>query len=261
MFRCGIMQRFPLAKLLKPSSLRMLGSFTIGLFLFTWLLSAVMPRWDIDLAFSHLWWHAPHSWFSDRSTVCWFLNEFGPLPGVLLACGGAVVLTISLLRRQMRHLTAPALYLVLAFLLGPGLLVNGVLKHSWSRTRPKETVEFGRKEPYERVFTHVSGSHGRSFPSGHASTAFFLCSLGFASAVWGTRQGVWAGLLLGVSWGVLVGWSRIASGAHFLSDVLWSAVLVNAVNYFALLPFIVRDRGRRPQPVSTLAHNPMAKYS
>jgi membrane-associated PAP2 superfamily phosphatase len=130
-----------------------------------------------------------------------------------------------------------------------------MLKHSWSRARPKDLVEFGKKEPYEMVLTNVDGSLGRSFPSGHASAAFFLCSLGFAAGVWGTRQGMWAGLALGLVWGAFVAWSRVASGAHFLSDVLWSAALVNVVNFLVLLPFVVRPRmtsGTR-QPVETIA--------
>jgi membrane-associated PAP2 superfamily phosphatase len=161
----------------------------------------------------------------------------------------------SLVLKRWRHLTLAALYIVLAFLLGPGLLVNGMLKHSWSRARPKDLAEFGKKEPYEMVLTRVDGSIGRSFPSGHASAAFFLCSLGFAAGVWGTRQGMWAGLTSGIAWGVLVAWSRVASGAHFLSDVLWSAALVNAVNFLALVPFLARPRLRSGtrQPVESIA--------
>jgi membrane-associated PAP2 superfamily phosphatase len=165
------------------------------------------------------------------------LYTFGPWPGVLLALGALLVL-LGTVFGWKRQLALPALYLVMAFLLGPGLVVNGMFKHSWNRARPNDLAEFGKKLPYEMVLTQVDGSKGRSFPSGHASVAFFLCSLGFASALWGTKQGMWAGLALGVAWGALVGWSRIASGAHFLSDVLWSAALVNLVNFLTLAPFV-----------------------
>ena len=249
----------------RSSSIRALGIFAAGLLTCVWLVSSAMRQWDIDLAFSHVWWHAPHNWFGDRSAVCWFLYEFGPLPGVLLASGALVTLVVALFRRRLRRLALPALYIVMAFLLGPGLVVNGVLKHSWSRARPKELAEFGRKLPYELVFTHVEGSKGRSFPSGHASAAFFLCSLGFASAVWGTRLGMWTGLAVGVVWGALVAWSRIASGAHFLSDVLWSAALVNVVNFFALLPFIFSGRWqgarRRMESIAPEPGGPMKACS
>ncbi|OAI56431.1 hypothetical protein AYO49_04335 [Verrucomicrobiaceae bacterium SCGC AG-212-N21] len=133
----------------------------------------------------------------------------------------------------------PSLYVVLAFLVGPGLVVNGIFKHGWDRARPKALVEFGMKAPHGTGDSNLAGSHGRSFPSGHASTAFYLSCLGCVAARWGTPKGMAVCLPLGLVWGGLVGWSRIASGAHFLSDMLWSAALVNLVNFLVLLPFMV----------------------
>lgn len=241
------MHRPASAKLRTPSSVGVLHVFITILLVLAGLLSFGVRLWDVDLALARLWWHGPRVWFGDRSWLCRLLNEYGPLPGVLFAVGALVTLVAAALSRKMRHLALPALYIVLAFLLGPGLLVNGVLKHSWSRARPKDLAEFGRKQPYEKVFTHVEGSRGRSFPSGHASAAFFLSSLGFACAVWGTRRGMWVGLAVGALWGSLVAWSRIASGAHFLSDVVWSAALVNLVNFAVLMPFVARRAWMRNQ--------------
>src|SRR3954470_7941156 len=124
------------------------------------LLSGSMQWWDLDMAFSRVWWHPPHMWFGDKSTVCWFLYHFGPWPGILLACGALVACLIAMARPSQRRLALPALYFVLAFLLGPGLVVNGVFKHSWSRARPNDLAEFGKKLPYEMVLTHVDGSTG-----------------------------------------------------------------------------------------------------
>lgn len=219
--------------------------FSLGLMALALAVSAAVHVWDVDLAVSRLWSDGPRQWFGNDSAVCKLLNDYGALPALLLALGAWAVFLLRPLRGDMRPLCRPALYLILTYVLGPGLLVNGVLKHSWSRARPKDIVEFGRKQAYEPVFSHVEGSDGRSFPSGHASAAFFICSLGFASSLWGSRRGMWAGLALGVIWGILVGWSRIASGAHFLTDVLWSAALVNGVN-LVVLRFFARWNERLP---------------
>jgi membrane-associated phospholipid phosphatase len=60
-----------------------------------------------------------------------------------------------------------------------------------------------------------------SFPSGHATTAFALATL---LALWYPRGT--AGFLLVAT---LVGWSRVALGSHFPSDVLAGAILGSAV--------------------------------
>lgn len=212
-----------------------LAAFVAGLALLSLCLSLLIREWDVDMACARWWWHPSGHWFGSESVVCALLNDYGPLPATVIAVGAALAALAAWLRPSLRRMGPPAIYLMLAFLLGPGLLVNGVLKHTWGRARPKEVSTFGGKQRYDQVLINDAASSGRSFPSGHASAAFYLCSLGFASAAWGTRKSMYAGLWLGLAWGALVGWSRMASGAHFLSDVLWSAALVNAVNGGLLL--------------------------
>ncbi len=227
-----------------------LGVFTLAVLGLALVASLGMRHWDADLAVSRAWWQSGRHWFGNRSVVCGFLNDLGPYPAVVLAAGAAVLGVAALLWSRWRHLGAPALYLVLAFLLGPGLLVNGIMKHTWDRARPKDVIPFGGRQHYETVLTHEPASQGRSFPSGHASAAFYLCSLGFASAGWGRRRHVRSGLVLGAAWGALVGWSRIASGAHFLTDILWSATVVTLVNG-VLLTIMVRWTPFRQRTSST----------
>lgn len=210
-------------------------------------LSLLIRIWDLDLTTAKVWWQGPKKWFGSGSALCELLNDFGPTPGALLAAGGAVVGLASIRWKPWRRMGPPALYLVLAYLFGPGLLVNGVLKHTWNRARPKDVAEFGGRQQYEKVFLHHPSSNGRSFPSGHASATFYLCSLGFAAAVWGNRKHVAGLLFVGVVWGALVSWSRVASGAHFLSDVFWSAALVNLVNACVLVAMIPWKRRSDPE--------------
>jgi membrane-associated PAP2 superfamily phosphatase len=228
---------------------RPLAIFMAVLMALALAVSMLVRIWDVDLAMARLWWHAPKLWFGSRSSVCQLLNDYGPAPAIVVAIGAALVGIISTWHRPWRRLGPPALYLTLAFLLGPGLLVNGFLKHSWNRARPKDVAEFGGRQHYERVFLNEPDSKGRSFPSGHASAAFYLCSLGFAAAAWGRRENLYVGIFAGVAWGLLVGWARVASGAHFLSDIFWSAALVNAVNACILAAMIPWNR--RPMAESS----------
>ena len=70
----------------------------------------------------------------------------------------------------------------------------------------------------------VFGSSGNSFPCGHCSIAFVFSAF---YLLWRRRHPVWAwGMLSGSTvLGLSIGMSRMAAGGHFLSDVLWSAVL------------------------------------
>lgn len=117
------------------------------------------------------------------------------------------------------------------FLLGPGLLVNGVLKEYWGRARPSNTVNFGGTAqftpPYEVTDQCASNC---SFVSGEAagSTAFaigLLLILAMNRALlpnWGFRLG--QGIAIAVP--LFTFWQRVAVGRHFLSDVLLAGLFV-----------------------------------
>ena len=66
-----------------------------------------------------------------------------------------------------------------------------------------------------------------SFPSGHATRAALLavCAIGLGPA--------WLGLLLAV-WAPLVSLARVATGVHYLSDILAGALLGVLMGLFAL---------------------------
>jgi membrane-associated PAP2 superfamily phosphatase len=127
-------------------------------------------------------------------------------------------------------------FLLLSVALGPGLLVNAVFKDHWGRPRPRDIVEFGGPLHY-RVAPLPGGEGGSSFPCGH-------CSVGFLYAagwwVWRRRRPAWAwgSLAVGLAAGFSLGLGRMAAGGHFLSDVIWSALLAlgvaHTVYYYVL---------------------------
>jgi lipid A 4'-phosphatase len=120
-----------------------------------------------------------------------------------------------------------ALFLLCALLLGPGLFVNVTLKdNSIGRARPEQTVAFGGEARFTSAFEYSGECEKNcSFTSGHASIGFVLIA-----AAWAARRRYYfiAGCILGGLLGVV----RIAQGAHFLSDVLFSFWAVYLVSLF-----------------------------
>ncbi len=119
------------------------------------------------------------------------------------------------------------IYLLLALLLGPGLLVNVVLKNHWGRARPSQITYFGGTKEFTPAFV-VSNQCRRncSFTSGHAAAAFYFLAL--APLFRGKKRRI--AFIAALLWGSIVGFVRIIQGGHFLSDVVCSAVFVYLVS-------------------------------
>jgi lipid A 4'-phosphatase len=125
----------------------------------------------------------------------------------------------------------PWLYQGLVFLLGPALLVNGVLKPLWARPRPFASLPFGGPYPFQSIW-QWQGLCPRncSFSSGEAAGATALLVMGVMLARANRdRLGAW-GYRTALTMAILplpfTLWQRMAAGKHFLSDVTVSALAV-----------------------------------
>lgn len=109
-----------------------------------------------------------------------------------------------------------------SFLIGPGILVNLIVKPFWSRPRPVHTIEFGRYEPYIQPGTVVDiCEHNCSFVSGDvAGIAWMLWVIPFLAAAWRMPVAIVLALLL-----IIVAVGRVAVGAHYPSDVVAGALM------------------------------------
>jgi len=184
-----------------------------------------MPR--VDLALSAYFYNAalPQTWYLAETPPWRWLYLYGEYPALALAGGALLVLLSSLVRLSWAGYRRRCFFLVCAVALGPGLLVNGVLKPTWERARPRHIAQFGGAHPYRPWWQPGTVGSGDSFPSGHAAMGYILVA--GAVLVPGRRR--WRyGLALGSAFGfgTLLGLTRIMQGGHFASDVVWAGALM-----------------------------------
>ena len=125
-------------------------------------------------------------------------------------------------------------YLLSVLVLGAGLTVNVVLKNGFGRARPRNVEEFGGRQRFTPAFVVANECAGNcSFSSGDTAGAFFTLALALA-----LRHRY--AMLAAVVFGSLVSLSRIAAGAHFLSDTIVSFLVMwitaDGLYYYMLLP-------------------------
>lgn len=114
------------------------------------------------------------------------------------------------------------LFLILVLAIGPGLIVNLILKESVGRARPRNIIEFGGEKTFSRPFICTNQcDRNCSFPSGHAAVGFFFVSVSFIFSRY--RKALLFG---GMAYGILVAAGRIIQGGHFFSDVVTSFFIV-----------------------------------
>lgn len=128
-------------------------------------------------------------------------------------------------------------YLILALILGPGLIVNLVFKENWGRARPHHTEYFqGTKEFTPAFIMTDQCERNCSFASGDPSVGFYF--LAFALAFQRRRKQFAIGSL---ALGSVYGATRIMQGAHFFSDVVFSFVFTFSACYLLYLIMRIKD--------------------
>ena len=132
-------------------------------------------------------------------------------------------------------------FILLLYALGPGLLVDGILKRYWGRARPAYIIDFGGTQTFTAPH-EITAQCARncSFTAGEMAGAVALSVTLFVLLAYRARPvtPVWRAAVLALP--LLTGLHRIAAGRHFLSDVILSTLLVLLVA--ALLARVMRHR-------------------
>ena len=208
------------------SSLARVMQWDILLFIACSLIFVLFP--GVDLATSHYFYDAAKGDFIADQYIWmeWIYWFFAKIKFLLLPL--LIALSIYFYRRLKNSDSSKKwlyTFLLCSMLLGPGVLVNIVLKdNSIGRARPIHVVDFGGDKTFTRAFEY-SGQCPKncSFVSGHAAMGFFFIGLGW---LLNSRLA----FLTGLGIGFVVGGTRIVQGGHFLSDVVlgfWAVYFVN----------------------------------
>lgn len=173
------------------------------------------------------------------------LYQYGVYPAWIVGIGGLAVWLLAFSWKRVQPIRDEGLFLFLMLVIGPGIVVNCLCKPYCGRPRPHLTKEFGGQEDFLPVFATGNNTSGacNSFPSGHASTGFYLMAPAF---VLYRRRNGWAAffLLLGLAAGITIGIARMAAGGHFASDVIWAGGFVYLTGLLLAGIFRFGDRKR-----------------
>lgn len=196
-----------------------------GLFVAGIVATMLLDRWGADLAWTGAFYRPGHSlggWARVQPWLC--LYDYGELPPLLLLAAALGLYVACRVGKAPRQYAKPCLVIILTIALGPGLLVNGLLKNYWGRPRPVEVSGLGGDWEYRTVWEPGIPGRGKSFTCGHCSMAFAMGSGAAFAPYFPVASG--AILVASVGYGILMGVARMALGGHFPTDVLWSGILV-----------------------------------
>ncbi len=182
----------------------------------TWIIITL----DLDRRIAARFYDPSRGWYLAARQPWSWLYHYGTIPGIVLALSALAGWFWSYSSDRFRSLHRYFLVIVLTAVLGPGVIVNGILKNYWSRPRPREVQEFGGSWTYRHAHQPGIPGKGESFPCGHCSMGFLFCSL----LVFRKHRPwlAYSGAAVGISLGSLLSIARIVQGAHYLSDTLWS---------------------------------------
>ena len=190
---------------------------------------------DFDIFFSSLFYYGNSQFFlqSYDTLSIIFRDIFLPFLIFYLLVLPIIAYFLPINKLYMGHnfLLKELVFVILTSLTALVLVVNILLKNLWGRTRPNDIFQFGGTDAFSPWYKlgDVCVSNC-SFVSGDASVGFALILFYFI-----TKKIFY--IYLSVACGLCLGIIRIIAGGHFLSDVVFSQILVTAVIFASYLVY------------------------
>jgi lipid A 4'-phosphatase len=153
----------------------------------------------------------------------------------------ALVVKLLLPRTRMFISGRAIIFLVTSLIVGPGLIVNAMLKDHWERPKPGHLVQFGGNQHFVPWWQPIGDCRRNcSFVSGEASAAFWT----IAPAALAPPQWKPLAYAAAIGFGTIVSLSRIVTGGHFLSDTVFAGLFTFVVIWIL---YAIIYRWRRTQ--------------
>jgi lipid A 4'-phosphatase len=207
-------------------------SVNISILGFFLVLLMFFPELDIEI--SGYFYNLEYGFLYKKNILIRALYDIiPPITKIFSAFCGLYLLYLLIKYKSIKIiLKSSALFLFITAIIGPGLVVNSILKDNFGRARPRQITEFQGSKEFTGAFKISDQCEKNcSFSSGHAAMAFYFTAIAYVvNAAYFTRI-----YLLGVSFGVLVGLSRIIMGGHFISDVMASGFIVLLLNHLMFI--------------------------
>ena len=189
----------------------------------------------VDLIVSGLFYRMEDGfWLSGNPWIEMVRNGIWNLSILVFALSIAAFLMAALRRPILGVGMREAGFIFLLYLIGPILLVNGVLKEHWGRARPVDVAEFGGAATFTPPWLPADQCVANcSFVSGEgsAATALAISFLVLAPEAWRilSRRAFALYSFLGVILPTVGLALRVMTGRHFLSDTVFAMLLVLSV--------------------------------
>lgn len=159
-------------------------------------------------------------------------RDAGLWVGTVIMVGALLALGFKLVFPKRRSIVSgrAVLFLAVTMALGPGLLVNVILKDNWHRSRPIDVPQLGGNEIFTPWWDPRGGcGNNCAFVSGDVSGAYW--TIAPAMLVPPPYRAVAVGAALALGTGMAI--ARIMAGGHFASDVIFAGVFTFLVIWLA----------------------------